>query len=212
MRRETPNSAMKSKLLGGFPAAEPSRTIRIEIAEASVAEDWTRGVGLIDAGFADRFEAFMEKAVPWLGEKVGAEKRTTQNVFARQQVFDWPPQLSLAADLFAHEIAPEQYPTLKTMLTQHCKLGDCPARLEWLGNTDVAGLTAVAVEFVRRNMARLIPSPGNMGGDYESAAGWLEAAREVAPETARRTLRDWQEEYKRRRNLWRDLRGYGFDV
>ena len=167
---------------------------------------------LIDAGFEDRFEAFTEKAVPWLGEKVESEDRTKRLIFARQQVFAWPPQLSLAADLFACETAPGQYPTLKAMLTQYCKLSDCPARLEWLRNTDVAGLTAVAVEFVHRNMARLIPSPGNMGGDYESAAGWLAAAREVAPETARCTLRHWQDEYKRRRNLWRDLRGHGFDV
>ena len=53
---------------------------------------------------------------------------------------------------------------------------------------------------------------GNWDGDYESAADWLAAAREIAPETARCTLRHWQDEYKRRRNLWRDMRGHGVEV
>ena len=164
---------------------------------------------LIDAGFADRFEAFTEKAVPWLEEKVQAEDRATRNVFVRQEILHWPPQLSLASDLFALETASGKYPMLKSMLARYCKLSDCAARLEWLGNTDVAGLTAGAVDFVRGNMARLIPSPGNMSGDYESAAGWLAAAREVAPDTALDTFQHWRGEYKRRRNLWRDLRGHG---
>ena len=167
---------------------------------------------LIDAGFADRFEAFAKKAVPWLGEKAESEDRAKKVIFARQPCFVWPPQLSLAADLFALEAAPEQYPALKTVLTQYCKLSDCPPRLEWLGNTDVAGLTDRAVEFVRGNLVQLIPSPASMSGDYESAAGWLAAAREVAPKAARETLRYWQDKYRRRRNLWRDLRGHGFDV
>ena len=134
------------------------------------------------------------------------------SAIARWWVPGWPPQLSLAADLFARETAPVQYPTLKAMLAQHCKLSDCPSRQEWLGNTDVAKLTTFAIEFERRNIARLIPSPGSMSGDYESAAGWLAAAREVSPETAHDTLRHWQSEYRRRRNLWRDLRERGFDV
>ncbi len=168
---------------------------------------------LIDAGFAGRFEAFTEKAMLWLAEKAEPKKKKALPGFlARRQIHDWPPQLSLTADLFSLDSAPEQYPTLKAMLAQHCKLSDCPARREWLGNTDVPRLTAGAVEFVRGNAAHLIPSPGSMNGDYESAAGWLAAAREVAPETARDTLRHWQDEYRRRRNLWRDLHAHGFDV
>lgn len=175
--------------------------------ESPIWPEW-----LIDAGFSDRFEAFTEKAMPWMADKAGSKKKAVHGFFARQQVYHWPPQLSLAADLFALESAPEQYPTLKAMLAQHCKLSDCPARLEWLGNTDVSKLTAAAVAFVRGNAAHLIPSPGSMSGDYESAAGWLAAAREVSPETACDTLRHWQDEYRRRRNLWRDLRAHGFDV
>lgn len=167
---------------------------------------------LIDAGFADRFEAFTEEAMAWLEEEMKSDDKGTGSVFWRQPAFHWPPQLSLAADLFSLDTASGRYPTVKTMLAQYCKLSDCPARLEWLGNTDVPGLTTAAVEFVRRNAARLIPSPGSMSGDYESAAGWLAAAREVAPETARDTLRHWRDEYRCRRNLWRDLRAYGVDV
>jgi len=168
---------------------------------------------LLDAGFANSFEAFTEKAAPWLNEKIKPVKKKGKNLFAQQRDFAWPPQMSLAADLFALDTAPTEYPTLKAMLLQHCKLNDCPARLEWLGNTNVSGLTSASVAFVNRNMARLIPSPdSSMGGGYETAAGWLAAAREVAPEAARETLRHWQDEYKRRRNLWRDLRTHGFDV
>ena len=177
------------------------------VPQGSVWPEW-----LIDAGFADRFGAFTEKAVPWLSEKIEAEKKTTRDVFRGHQAFRWPPQMSLTADLFALEAAPVEYRTLNDMLTQNCRLRDCPARLEWLGKTDVAKLTAAAVGFVRTNMARLIPSPAHMGGDYKLATGWLAAAREIAPGTARSTLQHWRAEYKRRRNLWRDLRAYGFDV
>ncbi|MBT7301341.1 MAG: hypothetical protein HN849_17595 [Victivallales bacterium] len=38
-----------------------------------------------------------------------------------------------------------------------------------------------------------------------------EAQQEHA-EAARGMLQHWQTEYKRRRNLWRDLRAYGFHV
>jgi hypothetical protein len=130
----------------------------------------------------------------------------------REQIHQWPPQLSLASDLFSLKTAPQRYPTLKTVLAEYCGLSDCPARLEWLRHTGVAALTDAAVEFFRRNMVQLIPSPESMSGNYESAAGWLAAAREIAPEVARDTLCHWQEACKRRRNLWRDLRAHGFDV
>ena len=73
---------------------------------------------LIDAGFAECFEAFTEKAMLWLAEKAESKKKAVHGFLARQQVYHWPPQLSLAADLFSLESAPKQYPTLKAMLAK----------------------------------------------------------------------------------------------
>lgn len=167
---------------------------------------------LIDEGFAERFDAFTDKSRSWLGETVGTEKTKGRDVFWRVAGHVWPPQMSLVAELFALGLPSGDYPTLRAMLSQHCRLNPCPARLEWLGRTDVASLTTGGIGFVQRNMARLIPSPETMGGDYEAAAGWLAAAREVAPGIALSTLQRWQIDYRRRRNLWRDLSKHGFDM
>ncbi|MCK5804801.1 MAG: hypothetical protein KAI66_18330, partial [Lentisphaeria bacterium] len=126
-------------------------------SQGAVWPEW-----LIDAGLAGRFNVFTEQAAAWLDEGIQAKRETALDAFRRRDSFLWPPQMSLTADLFTLNDAPREYPTLKAMLTQHCKLNDCPARLEWLGKSDAARLTAAAVAFVRRNMARLIPSPGNM--------------------------------------------------
>jgi hypothetical protein len=168
---------------------------------------------LIDAGFAGRFDTFTDKALQWLGETLEAERRTGHDVFRYVPGHVWPPQMSLVAELFALSTSSGEYPTLRAMLAKYCRLNPCPcpARLEWLGQADVARLTPVGVEFVRRNMARLIPSPGTQG-DYQASAGWLAVAREVAPDMARRTLQHWQVEHRRRRNLWRDLREHGIEV
>ncbi len=169
---------------------------------------------LLDAGFADRFDAFTEKVSAWMAQKVKGDGQTTRGALrpAWQARFRWPAQMSLATDLFALRPDTGTYPELRTALAEHCKLYDCPSRREWLGKTDVDRLTGDAVEFARRNMARLIPSPGEMGGNYETAAAWLSVAREITPALADNTLRHWQVEYKRRRNLWRDLRARGFQV
>ena len=98
------------------------------------------------------------------------------------------------------------------MLSRHCRLNPCPARLEWLGQTDVTNLAIGGLGFVQRNMVHLIPSPGVMSSDYGAAAGWLAAAQEVAPSIALSTLQRWKVDYRRRRNLWRDLNKHGFDI
>ena len=166
---------------------------------------------LIDAGFSDRFEAFGERAIIWLREKVQPEQLPL-NVFMRHSVPAWPGQTSLLADLLAIQDKSPEYPVLREVVMEHCSLNGCPSRLAWLRETDVEALTGHAVSFVRRNAARLIPSPETMGGDYSLAAGWLAACREIEPDVARRTLDHWRTQYKRRRNLWRDLRNRNFDV
>jgi len=165
-------------------------------ADAGPWLDW-----LIEAGFNRQFEIFTEKAIPWLGKQLQSGGHAPR-----------PPQLSLAADLFALASGPTEYPVLEAMLRQGCRLADCPSRLEWLAQTDVPELTGHAVQFLRRNLPLLVPSPGGMAGDYTLAAGWLAATREMVPEAAREILQHWRTEYKRRRNLWRDLRAYGLGV
>jgi hypothetical protein len=167
---------------------------------------------LIDAGFAERFDVFTDRALAWLDETLETGKKSGHAEPWRVIGQAWPPQISLVAELFALGPPPGDYPALREMLVQHCRLGSCPARLEWLGRTDVARLTMGGIEFVRRNMASLIPSPASTGGNYEIPAGWLAVAREMAPGIAQSTLQFWQVEYRRRRNLWRDLRERGFDL
>ena len=65
------------------------------------------------------------------------------------------------AELFAFGLPSGDYPTLRAMLSKHCRLNPCLARLEWLAMTDVANLTTGALGFVQRNMAHLIPTPQN---------------------------------------------------
>lgn len=167
---------------------------------------------LIDEGFAERFDVFTKKALAWLGETIGIEKTKYPNALRRGASHVWPPQMSLAAELFALSLPSVNYPTLRAMLSQHCRLNPCPSRLEWLAMTEVASLTTGALGFVQRNMVHLIPSPGTMSSDYGTAASWLAVAREVAPDTALNTLQRWKTDYRRRRNLWRDLSKHGFDI
>jgi hypothetical protein len=180
-----------------------------------VPQDTPVWVGwLIDAGFAERLDTFTEQALAWLGEKLEAGGKGGRSAYLQALGHIQPPQMSLVAELFALGSSTEGYPALRAMLAQHCRLNPrpCPARLEWLGRTDTARLTAAGIGFVRRNMASLVPSPGCMGGHYELAAGWLAVARELAPGIAQSTLQRWQIDFKRRRNLWRDLRARGFEV
>ncbi len=174
--------------------------------QAGVWPEW-----LIVEGFAGRFDVFTAKALSWLGETFEAENRKGRDGPWHVAVHDWPPQMSLVAELFALGRSSGDYPTLRVMLSQYCQLTPCPARLEWLGRTDVAGLTASGLGFVQRNMATLIPSPESRAGDYEASAGWLAVAREVAPDIFLSTLSRWKLDYKRRRNLWRDLIKRGID-
>ncbi len=167
---------------------------------------------LIDEGFAERFDAFTEKARSWLDETIGTAKTKDRDMFRRVAVHVWPPQMSLVAELFALGLPSGDYPILRAMLSQHCRLNPCPARLEWLGRTDIASLAIGGLGFVQRNMVHLIPSPETMSSDYGTAASWLAVAREVAPGIALSTLQRWKTDYRRRRNLWRDLSKHGFDV
>lgn len=167
---------------------------------------------LIDEGFAERFDAFTEKAQSWLGETIEIEKTKDRDVFRRAVGHAWPPQMSLVADLFALGLPSGDYPTLQAMVAKHCRLTASPARLEWLGQADVASLSMSGLGFTKRNMVHLIPSPETMSGNYEVAVNWLVAAREVAPGVAQSTLQRWKIDYKFRRNLWRDLGKHGFDV
>jgi hypothetical protein len=166
---------------------------------------------LIDAGFAERFDVFTDRALAWLDETPGTGKKSGPAEPRHVTSQGWLPQMSLVAELFALGPSPRDYPALREMLALRCRLESCPARREWLGRTDVARLTTRGIEFVRRNMASLIPSPGSTGSNYEIPAGWLAVARELAPGIARSTLQFWQVEYGRRRNLWRDLRERGFE-
>jgi len=127
--------------------------------------------------FVDSFEAFTDRGNAWLREKAKAEKPPSRNAFMRCNVPDWPGQMSLAADLLAIEREPAKHPALRDVVMEQCSLNDCPSRLEWLGKTDVGTLTAHAVNFMRENVARLIPSPEAMSGDYASAAGWRTGPR-----------------------------------
>ncbi len=171
--------------------------------EARLKRNW---IGwLIDAGFAGSFLNFTDKALQWLNEK--AEYRNLAGGQLRL-----PAQMSLIADLFRLQAAPKEYPTLTERLKIDCQLEDCPAREEWLAQADTAKLTAAALAFMRRNISRIVPSPELMSSDYSCAAGWLAAARELAPEQAEKLLQNWRVAFKRKRNLWRDLRSHGFNA
>jgi len=167
---------------------------------------------LIDAGFANRWEAFADRAAAWFRGKAQDEESPSRSAFGGVSLPAWPDQMSLAADLLAIEREPAKHPALRTVVLEQCSLNECSSRLEWLEQTEVHTLTADAVNFVRRSIAHLIPSPEAMSGDYASPAAWLAACREIAPDVARRTLGHWRTQYKRRRNLWRDLRTHDFDV
>ena len=166
---------------------------------------------LLDAGWEENFSQFEEKILTWLRKKWQPEKKV--NGIGR---YPSPPpvssQLTLAADLFALDNAPQQYDKLKTELAKECKLCDCPGRLAWLQKADTEKLTKAVLDFMRANLSDIIPSPENMTGNYSHAAAWLAVAREVAPAEAQSILWNWQYTFKRKRNLWRDLRAEGFDV
>jgi len=170
---------------------------------------------LLDAGWKEEFDVFTEKALSWLDKtmpkkglrKIDNSKR--MHILSKEELL--PPQMTLVADLLALDSHPE-YKALASMLGDECALNDCQSRKEWLRKTDTNKLTVAGLEFTRRNILSFIPSPENLSPNYELAAGWLAAARETAPDVAFSVLQNWQVEHKRKRNLWRDLRTYGFDV
>ncbi len=170
---------------------------------------------LLDAGWAGEFHVFTEKALAWFDKTVPRKGLRTVHTKSSFHTLtkdeELPAQLSLVADLMALESNPG-YKILAYMLETECALRDCRARREWLRKTDTDKLTAAGLEFTRRNILTFIPSPKNMSPNYELAAGWLTAAREIAPKVAGSVLRNWRVEHKRKRNLWRDLRAHGFDV
>ncbi len=159
--------------------------------------------GLIDAGFSGNYEKFNRDTAAWLRERLTAAGSPDE---------DGPPQLWLLADLREIDASWEKYPILGGILRKSHSFPDEPSRLSWLKQADVRELSSAGEEFVRRNLARLAPSPATMSPDYERAAVWLAAAREIDPRTADGILKNWKVEHKRRRNLWRDLRSHGFSV
>ncbi len=170
---------------------------------------------LLEAGWADEFHVFTEKALSWLDKTVpkkGLRKLDNRNrIHTPTENELLPPQLSLVADLLALG-AHAQYEALASMLDKECALQDSQARREWLRKTDTDKLTVAGLKFIQRNILSFIPSPENMSPNYELAAGWFAAAREIAPQAACSVLKSWQVEHKRKRNLWRDLRTQGFNV
>ena len=158
---------------------------------------------LIDAGFSGNYEKFNQDTIAWLRERL---------TNAGEPDGIGPPQLKLLADLREIDTSWEKYPILGGILRENHRFPDEPSRLSWLKQADIRALSSAGEEFVRHNLARLVPSPAAMSSNYERAALWLAAAREIDPRTADGILNDWKTEHKRRRNLWRDLRQHGFSI
>ena len=60
-----------------------------------------------------------------------------------------------------------------------------------------------------RHLHTLVPSPGGSGSYYRESALWMRALSEMNPSTYTTLLTRWQTEFRRRRNLWKDMAAAG---
>jgi hypothetical protein len=61
----------------------------------------------------------------------------------------------------------------------------------------------------KQHLHTLVPLPGGSGSDYRESAQWMKALSEVNPATYASLLARWQTEFRRRRNLWKDMASAG---
>ena len=60
-----------------------------------------------------------------------------------------------------------------------------------------------------RHLHSLVPSPGGSGSYYRESALWMKALSEVNPTAYAKLLSRWKAEFRRRRNLWKDMASAG---
>ncbi len=88
------------------------------------------------------------------------------------------------------------------------RLGE--SRRRWLRRLRGRELLADLIVFWKRNLARMLPDPGDApGSNYSLCVEWLAALHELAPQAYARTMRRWAVTHRRRINLWAALREKG---
>lgn len=60
-----------------------------------------------------------------------------------------------------------------------------------------------------RHLHTLVPAPGGSGSHYQESALWMRALSEVNPTAYANILTRWKTEFRRRRNLWKDMAAAG---
>jgi len=149
---------------------------------------------------------FMGKLNAWL-----AFLKENVTVFIEQ----WPLLARLTKDMPSSSTIDQKYPTFfKIVLPQD--FGEpllSKVRRSGLQKMDADSSLSTAMDAWKNNLRYIMPDPENArSSDYTSHAQWMKSLYELSHEEYHSMLTQWQVKYKRRRNLWRDMKNQSLPI
>ncbi|NUM37414.1 MAG: hypothetical protein HUU50_22970, partial [Candidatus Brocadiae bacterium] len=205
--------------------AKVAKQIRNPFCIANLLDQWKNFILKRTSIDINQNESLKNCWIGWLLD--AALDETKDSAWFSEQIKGWLDSLSkkaeeftkqrllisiLTQDLLKISGLQKEYPCLWNAIHNPYRNQNADQiRMGWLQKMEGEKHFPALLESWKQNISKMVPDPAHSSAHYEYHATWLAASRELNPPVFQKILNEWKVAYKRRKNLWQDLKKIGIE-